>query len=92
MYGCYYTPPHRFWQVLLRIFFVFCRENWSSAVICGIMNYSPAKEVAMKKPVLYIVIPCYNEQEVLPITSGAFLTKIKQLIGEGKISDESRIM
>lgn len=46
----------------------------------------------MKKTILYIVIPCYNEQEVLPITSGAFLTKIKQLIGEGKISDESRIM
>ena len=23
----------------------------------------------MKTPVLYIVIPCYNEQEVLPVTS-----------------------
>ena len=29
----------------------------------------------MEKPVLYIVIPCYNEQEVLPVTSGMFLER-----------------
>lgn len=46
----------------------------------------------MRKSVLYIVIPCYNEQEVLPLTSGMFLNKLKQLIKEQKISDESRIM
>ena len=27
-------------------------------------------------PILYIVIPCYNEQEVLPITAPMFLQKI----------------
>jgi glycosyltransferase involved in cell wall biosynthesis len=43
-------------------------------------------------PVLYIVIPCYNEQEVLPITAPQFLGKLTQLIGEGKISDNSRIL
>lgn len=43
-------------------------------------------------PVLYIVIPCYNEQEVLPITAPQFLGKLKQLIGEGKISDRSRVL
>ena len=46
----------------------------------------------MKKPVLYIVIPCYNEEEVLPMTSGMFLDKINQLAGEGKISPDSRIL
>lgn len=46
----------------------------------------------MRNSVLYIVIPCYNEQEVLPLTSGMFLNKLKQLIQERKISDESRIM
>ena len=46
----------------------------------------------MKKPCLYIVIPCYNEQEVLPITSGEFLAKLNQLTAEGLISDDSRIM
>ena len=41
---------------------------------------------------LYIIIPCYNEEKVLPITSGMFLDKLNQLVREGKISDESRIL
>ena len=44
------------------------------------------------KPVLYIVIPCYNEEDVLPITSGMFLKKIHQLTEAGKISDKSRVL
>ena len=43
-------------------------------------------------PVLYIVIPCYNEQEVLPITAPMFLEKIKSLHALGKISDQSRVL
>lgn len=43
-------------------------------------------------PVLYIVIPCYNEQEVLPITAPMFLEKINQLSANGKIAPESRVM
>ncbi|MBQ9519366.1 MAG: glycosyltransferase family 2 protein [Firmicutes bacterium] len=46
----------------------------------------------MKTPVLYIVIPCYNEEEVLPITCKMFLEKIESLIKKGKISDDSRVM
>ena len=46
----------------------------------------------MKKPVLYIVIPCYNEEAVLPLTSGMFLNKINQLAEGGKISPDSRIL
>ena len=44
------------------------------------------------KPCLYIVIPCYNEEEVLPITNELFLNKIKELVAAGKISDDSRVM
>ena len=44
------------------------------------------------KPVLYIVIPCYNEEKVLPGTSGMFLEKLKSLIADNIISDDSRIM
>ena len=44
------------------------------------------------KPILYTVIPCYNEQEVLPVTAPEFLKKIKDLTVQGKISDESRIL
>ena len=43
-------------------------------------------------PVLYIVIPCYNEQEVLPITAPQFLAKLRQLIAAGKIAEESRVL
>lgn len=46
----------------------------------------------MQKPVLYIVIPCYNEQEVLPITAPMFLNKLKQLMSDGLISGDSRVM
>lgn len=44
------------------------------------------------KPTLYIVIPCYNEQEVLPITAPEFLAKIHKLQEQDLISEKSRIM
>ena len=46
----------------------------------------------MNKPILYIVIPCYNEQEVLPTTCEMFLGKLESLTAKGKISEESRIL
>lgn len=46
----------------------------------------------MKKPILYIVIPCYNEEEVLPITSKMFLAKLEELIAADKIQENSRIL
>ena len=45
-----------------------------------------------KIPSLYIVIPCYNEEEVLPITSKLFLEKIHQLVSADKITDDSRVL
>lgn len=41
---------------------------------------------------LYIVVPCYNEQEVLPETSKRLLEKMGQLVSENKIANNSRIM
>lgn len=46
----------------------------------------------MENPVLYIVIPCYNEQEVLPITAPMFLNKLHELAGKKLVSENSRIM
>lgn len=43
-------------------------------------------------PILYIVVPCYNEEDVLPITSKLFLEKIEELIQKKMIADESRIL
>lgn len=44
------------------------------------------------KPVLYIVVPCYNEEEVLPITNTLFSDKIRQLVAGGKIDSASRVL
>lgn len=43
-------------------------------------------------PKLWIIIPCYNEELVLPITAPQFLNKLKQLIDTNKISGDSRIL
>ena len=43
-------------------------------------------------PSLYIIIPCYNEQEVLPVTAPMFRQKLLDLIAAEKISDDSRIL
>lgn len=43
------------------------------------------------KPLLWIVIPCYNEEQVLPITAPLFLQKLTDLAAAGKISAKSRI-
>ena len=37
-------------------------------------------------PLLYIVIPCYNEEKVLPVTAPLFLGKLRELIAAGKVS------
>jgi len=43
-------------------------------------------------PVLYIIIPCYNEQEVLPVTAPLFLEQLRSMQAEGLISSDSKIM
>lgn len=44
------------------------------------------------KPTLYMIIPCYNEETVLPVTAPEFLAQLEKMILEGLISAESRIM
>ena len=45
-----------------------------------------------EKNTLYIVVPCYKEEAVLPETSRRLREKMQQLISEGKISRNSRVM
>ncbi len=49
----------------------------------------PNKE---KLPVLYLIVPCYNEEKVLPLTYFLFLNKIKELVKVKSISAESRAL
>ena len=42
--------------------------------------------------ILYLVIPCYNEEEVLPLTKKELKEKMDNLIKENKISKDSKVM
>lgn len=44
------------------------------------------------EPKLYIIIPCYNEEDVLPVTSVIFENKLKDLIVNKKIDSGSRLL
>lgn len=44
------------------------------------------------KPILYIVIPCYNEENVLPITAPMFKNKLVELINKFGLSEKSKIL
>ena len=43
-------------------------------------------------PILYIVIPTFNEEQVLPLTAPIFLNELLLLIDKGKVSKKSRIL
>lgn len=43
-------------------------------------------------PTLYLVVPCFNEEEVLPITAKMFVEKLDGLISDGRISSCSRVL
>ena len=41
---------------------------------------------------LYVVVPCYNEEEVLPETSKRLAAKLTDLESQGRISPDSRVL
>ena len=43
-------------------------------------------------PIVYFVVPCYNEEEVLPETIKRLSAKLAQLISDGKADEESRML
>lgn len=45
-----------------------------------------------KLPVLYVVVPCYNEEEVLPETSKQFRNELNEMKEENLISSDSKIV
>ena len=47
----------------------------------------------MEKPVrLFIVVPCYNEQEVLPLTAPMFREELRRMTEAGRITEDSRVL
>lgn len=45
-----------------------------------------------EKPILAIIVPCYNEEQVLPKTSGIFLGKIRELVNDGIVDGKSFVL
>ena len=43
-------------------------------------------------PTLAIVVPCYNEREVLPITCKLFKDEVELLVSKGKVSPKSHVL
>lgn len=56
--------------------------------ICNNKN----KIMASNNKILYIVVPCYKEEAMLPLSAPILLKKLNELIAIGKISDNSRIL
>ena len=77
-------------------------QNRHRQIFCFIVKFIKANELfpdvlilnpnTHVRPVLYLVIPCYNEEKFLPITVPLFLTKINALISVDLISSDRRIL
>ena len=50
------------------------------------------KKTTNKQYKLYLIAPCYNEEEVLPKTYSLFVNKISQLIKENRINKDSKVV
>ncbi len=48
--------------------------------------------MASHRPTLYIVVPCYNEEAVLPVTAPLFLNKLTDFIACGRVSEDSTLL
>ncbi len=60
--------------------------------IIGVMPICLKERIIKMSKVLYMVIPCYNEEAVLPETSKQLREKLNKLIKNKKIDKKSRIM
>lgn len=58
----------------------------------GQYNIHQGETQATGRPILWMIIPCYNEEEVLPITAPLFLKQLTRMVDSGKISPRSRIL
>ena len=48
--------------------------------------------MSRNNPILYIVIPCYNEEQVLPHTNPMFVGKIEELVKNQEVHPNSKVM
>lgn len=46
----------------------------------------------MEKAKLYIVVPCYNEEEALPVTGPKLILHLQKLVADGEVAEGSRVV
>lgn len=71
----------------------------TTAIIRDILYYGCMNDVldrkqigeAAGKPIVWLVVPCFNEEEALPRTASLFAGKLSQLAESGTISPLSRV-
>lgn len=56
------------------------------------MNILDTFKNELRGGTLYIVVPCYNEEEALPETARALREKMHSLIASGRVSEMSRVL
>ncbi|MDR2793536.1 MAG: hypothetical protein LBB61_07710, partial [Treponema sp.] len=66
-----------------------CRQKWPRDVK---KRYVPAPPLLDARPLLAIIVPCYNEQEVLPETTRHLLNKMQSLVCKNHVSEKSKIV
>lgn len=64
----------------------------SQGIRSGVWEEQIAGEKNIMAEILYIVVPCYNEQEVLMETTGRLTDKLQKMMDKGLIDRKSRIM
>ncbi|MDO4798582.1 MAG: glycosyltransferase family 2 protein [Coriobacteriales bacterium] len=53
---------------------------------------SPVRNGCVPVPMLWVVVPCYNEEEVLPETARRLMAKLGRLATDGRIDARSRVL
>lgn len=68
-------------------------ENINASHDVSELSSSERKDMpSNESPILYMVIPCYNEEDVLPITFPMFQEQMSKMIAAKQVSADSKIM
>ena len=49
-------------------------------------------DMSTQAPKLIVIVPCYNEEATLPVSSPLFADELAALVASGRVSDESRVL